>query len=64
SWQAPWYVLWLLPLAALARRPHLRVATVVLGVYMIFAYTSLVNLRPPSTPLQQEQWHETKYLVH
>jgi hypothetical protein len=64
SWQAPWYVLWLLPLAALARRPHLRVATVVLGVYLIFAYTSLVNLRPPSTPLQQEQWHETKYLVH
>ncbi len=64
SWQAPWYVLWLLPLAALARRPHLRVAAVVLGVYLIFAYTSLVNLRPPSSSLQQEQWHETKYLVH
>jgi hypothetical protein len=65
SWQAPWYVLWLLPLAALARRPHLRVATLLLGVYVVLAFTTnIVNLRPPSTPLQQVHSRETLHLVH
>ncbi|MEA2297595.1 MAG: alpha,6-mannosyltransferase [Solirubrobacteraceae bacterium] len=64
SWQAPWYVLWLLPLAALARRPHLRVASLLLGVYLILAYTSTVNIRPPSSALQQVHAGETKHLVH
>jgi hypothetical protein len=64
SWQAPWYALWLLPLAALARRPHLRVAAVLLGVYLIVAFTSLVNIRPPRTLLQEVHAGQTKYLVH
>jgi hypothetical protein len=64
SWQAPWYVLWLLPLVALTRRAHLRVAAVVLGVYLIIAFTSLVNIRPPRTLLQEVHAGQTKYLVH
>jgi hypothetical protein len=64
SWQAPWYVLWLLPLAALTRRPHLRIATLVLGVYLILAYTSLVNVRPPTTQLGRVHAAETQHLVH
>jgi hypothetical protein len=64
SWQAPWYVLWLLPFAALAKRPHLRVATLVLGVYVVFAYGSLVNVRPPATELQQVNAHQIQRLVH
>ncbi len=64
SWQAPWYVLWLLPLVALARRPQLRVATLLLGVYMVVAFTSTVNIRPSQTLLQQVHAAETKHLVH
>jgi hypothetical protein len=64
SWQAPWYVLWLLPFAALAKRPHLRVATLALGVYVVFAYGSLVNVRPPPTPLQQIDAIQIQRLVH
>ncbi len=64
SWQAPWYVLWLLPFAALAKRPHLRVATLALGVYMVLAYGSLVNFRPPPNELQQADAHQIQRLVH
>ncbi len=64
SWQAPWYVLWLLPLVALVRRAHLRVAALLLGVYLIVAFTSLVNIRPPRTLLQEIHAAQTKYLVH
>lgn len=64
SWQAPWYVLWLLPFAALARHWHLRAATLLLGVYVVLAYGSLVNLRPPGTALQQTEVRQVQRLVH
>jgi hypothetical protein len=38
SWVLPWYVLWVLPLAALSRSRALRAASVVLGVYLIIAW--------------------------
>jgi len=38
SWVLPWYVLWVLPLAALSCSRRLRVATVALGVYLIIAW--------------------------
>jgi hypothetical protein len=38
SWVLPWYVLWVLPLAALSRSRRLRAATVALGVYLIIAW--------------------------
>jgi hypothetical protein len=38
SWVLPWYVLWVLPLAALSSSRRLRVAALGLGVYMIIAW--------------------------
>ena len=38
SWAAPWYVLWILPFAALSAGQRLRVATTVLGAYLIVAF--------------------------
>ena len=34
SWEFPWYLIWLLPFAALARGRRIRIAVIVLGVYM------------------------------
>ncbi len=38
SWVLPWYVLWVLPLAALSNSRRLRAAALVLGVYFIIAW--------------------------
>jgi hypothetical protein len=38
SWVLPWYLLWLLPFAALARDRRIRIAALVLGVYMFLAW--------------------------
>jgi hypothetical protein len=35
SWLMPWYMIWLLPLAALARRPGLRTVAVALTLFMV-----------------------------
>jgi hypothetical protein len=64
SWQAPWYVLWLLPLAALTRRAHLRVAALVFGVYLLIAFVPAIDLAPPGSELQHTQARETAHLVH
>jgi hypothetical protein len=64
SWQAPWYVLWLLPFAALTRRSHLRVATLVFGVYLLVAFAPAIDLAPPSSALQRAHARETDRLVH
>jgi hypothetical protein len=44
SWVLPWYVLWLLPLAALSSSRHLRTASVLVGVYMILAWAPAVGI--------------------
>jgi hypothetical protein len=38
SWVLPWYVLWVLPLAALSPSRRLRVVALVLGAYLIIAW--------------------------
>jgi hypothetical protein len=38
SWVLPWYVLWVLPLAALSSSRRLRGAALALGVYLIIAW--------------------------
>jgi alpha-1,6-mannosyltransferase len=35
AWLVPWYVVWVLPLAAVARDPRLRVATLVFCLYVV-----------------------------
>jgi len=43
SWLVPWYVVWLLPLAALASSVRLRWTAVVLTTYLLLAFM-------PATP--------------
>jgi len=58
SWVLPWYVLWALPLAALSRSRRLRVATLVLGAYLILVWAPVsgllwhaIGFHPERTPL-------------
>jgi len=44
SWVLPWYVLWVLPLAALSSSRRLRVAALALGVYLIIAWAPASGL--------------------
>ena len=38
SWVLPWYILWVLPMAALSRSRKLRVAALALGAYLILTW--------------------------
>jgi hypothetical protein len=44
SWVLPWYVLWVLPLAALSSSRRLRIAALGLGVYLIIAWAPASGL--------------------
>ncbi len=65
SWVLPWYVLWVLPLAALSRSRALRTATVLVGVYLIIAWApasgllwNAIGFHPEKTTLGRlhERW--------
>jgi hypothetical protein len=71
SWELPWYVFWLLPLAALARSRFLRAAALVMGAYLIVAWMPLVTdllsglkFRPTATPLGEAHARQSKKLLH
>jgi hypothetical protein len=58
GWVLPWYILWLLPLAALSRSRRLRTTALVLGAYLILAWApasgllwSAIGFYPQKTPL-------------
>ena len=60
SWVLPWYVLWVLPLAALSSSRRLRTAALVLGVYLIVAWApasrllwNAIHFHPENTSLGQ-----------
>ena len=44
SWVLPWYVLWVLPLAALAGSRRLRLAALLIGVYLIVAWAPATGI--------------------
>jgi hypothetical protein len=67
----PWYVLWVLPLAALAGSRRLRNVTLLLGVYLIIAWAPASNLlwnaigfRPERTPLGHLHQRYVKELLN
>jgi hypothetical protein len=71
SWELPWYVYWLLPLAALARGRALRIGAIVMSAYLILAWMPLVNdflnavnFHPGSTALARHHQNITKSLLH
>jgi hypothetical protein len=43
SWSVPWYVVWLLPLAALSGRPALRAAALALTVFMLVTFAPVTT---------------------
>jgi hypothetical protein len=66
SWTLPWYIIWILPFVALARSRGLRIAAVVVGVYIYLAwmpYSSeilgFLHVNPATTNLGQQ---ETNYM--
>lgn len=71
SWVLPWYVLWLLPLAALAGSRRLRTTALVLGVYFIAAWSPVsggllhaVGFHPENTSLGKLHQRYVKELLY
>jgi hypothetical protein len=71
SWVLPWYVLWVLPLAALSSSPRLRRAALLLGVYLILAWApasgllwSAIGFHPDKTPLGHLHQRYVKELLN
>ncbi|MGH2863866.1 MAG: hypothetical protein ACRDJX_01310 [Solirubrobacteraceae bacterium] len=71
SWVLPWYVLWVLPLAALSSSRRLRTTTLVLGVYLIVAWAPAsgmlwraIHFYPEKTPLGRLHHRYVKELLN
>jgi len=71
SWVLPWYVLWVLPFAALSRSRRLRFAALALGVYLILAWVPLasnvfnsIGFHPEKTSLGKLHQRYVKELLY
>jgi hypothetical protein len=71
SWVLPWYVLWILPLAALSSSRHLRAAALLVGVYLIIAWAPLtgnvfnaIGFHPEKTSLGRLHQRYVKELLY
>jgi hypothetical protein len=71
TWVLPWYVLWVLPLAALSRSRALRTTVVVFGAYMLLTWMPLatgldnaLGIRPTTTLLGQQHQRYVRGLLN
>ena len=71
SWVLPWYVLWVLPLAALSSSRRLRVVALGLGVYLIIAWApasgllwNAIGFHPEKTSLGRLHQRYVKELLN
>ncbi len=71
SWVLPWYVLWVLPLAALSGSRRLRTVALVLGVYLIVSWApasgllwNAIGFHPEKTPLGRLHQRYVKELLN
>jgi hypothetical protein len=71
GWVLPWYILWLLPLAALAGSRRLRTSALVIGAYLIVAWApasgllwSAIDFYPQKTPLGRLHQRYVKELLN
>jgi hypothetical protein len=71
SWVLPWYVLWVLPLAALSSSRRLRVTALVIGVYLIVAWApasgllwNAIGFHPEKTSLGRLHQRYVKELLN
>jgi hypothetical protein len=70
TWVLPWYVLWVLPLAALSRSRALRTTVVVFGAYLLLTWMPLatgldnaLGIRPTTTLLGQQNQRYVRGLL-
>ncbi|HEY2181639.1 MAG TPA: hypothetical protein VGH09_08220 [Solirubrobacteraceae bacterium] len=71
SWVLPWYVLWVLPMAALSRSRRLRATALALGVYLIIAWApasgflwNALGFHPEKTSLGRQHQRIVKELLN
>ena len=71
SWVLPWYVLWVLPLAALSSSRRLRTAALVVGAYLIVAWApasgslwGAIGFHPEKTTLGRLHQRYVKELLN
>jgi hypothetical protein len=71
SWVLPWYVLWILPMAALSRSRRLRATALALGVYLIVAWApasgflwNAIGFHPEKTSLGRQHQRIVKELLN
>jgi hypothetical protein len=71
SWVLPWYVLWILPLAALSSSHRLRTTVLLLGVYFIVAWAPVtgyafnaIGFHPEKSPLGRLHQRYVKELLY
>jgi hypothetical protein len=71
SWVLPWYVLWILPMAALSSSRRLRVTALVLGAYLIIAWApasgqlwNAIHFHPEKTSLGRLHQRYVKELLN
>jgi hypothetical protein len=71
SWVLPWYVLWVLPLAALSSSRRLRTTALLLGVYFILAWAPIagtafnaIGFHPEKTSLGRLHQRYVKELLY
>ncbi len=71
AWVLPWYVLWVLPLAALSTSTRLRTAALLLGVYFIVAWAPVtgyafnaIGFHPEKTALGRLHQRYVKELLY
>ena len=68
TWVMPWYLLWLLPFAALVRTRELRIAALVLGVFLMLNWTSVgANLAHDTfhlKPSRTQVGRQNKMYIH
>ncbi len=71
AWVLPWYVLWVLPLAALSRSRALRTTVVVFGAYLLLTWMPLatgldnaLGIRPTTTLLGQQNQRYVRGLLN
>lgn len=71
SWVLPWYVLWILPMAALSSSRRLRTTALVLGAYLIIAWApasgqlwNAIHFHPEKTSLGRLHQRYVKELLN
>jgi hypothetical protein len=71
SWVLPWYVLWVLPLAALSHSRALRTTALVFGAYLLLTWMPLatgldnaLGIRPTKTQLGQQHQRYVRGLLN